>query len=245
MNQQFPHDEPTETQEKPNEPAFNLPTSVLVVSLALIAVHAISQFLSRPTYFWVIEMFAFIPAAYWVSPSELLEPLTRFWSPVSYFFLHGDWVHLIANLIWFAAFGSAVARRFGTARFFTFLVLSTAASALAHFAFNATSASPVIGASGAVSACMGAAVRFGFAPNDPRSGAMRPSMSLLQSLSNPGILIFVVIWFAFNWLFGAGVVPMPGVEGQIAWEAHMGGFLFGLLAFAPFDPVGQRRTYLS
>ena len=68
----------------------------------------------------------------------------------------------------------------------------------------------------------------------------RPAVSLLQSLRNRGIMAFVIIWFLFNFLAGSGILPL-GVEGQIAWEAHMGGFLLGWLGFALFDPVGRNR----
>ena len=47
-------------------------------------------------------------------------------------------------------------------------------------------------------------------------------------------MTFVIFWFGLNFLFGSGILPL-GVEGQIAWEAHMGGFLFGWLGFAAFD----------
>ncbi len=102
---------------------------------------------------------------------------------------------------------------------------------------NMESNLPMIGASGAVSGCMGAAVRFAFTPGAMGTGVQRPALPLVQSFQNRGVLAFVVLWFVFNWLFGSGVVPLACVENQIAWEAHAGGFVFGLLAFRLFDPV--------
>jgi membrane associated rhomboid family serine protease len=54
-------------------------------------------------------------------------------------------------------------------------------------------------------------------------------------------MLFIVIWFATNILFGAGLVPILGEETSIAWEAHIGGFLVGLLLFPLFDRDASRR----
>jgi membrane associated rhomboid family serine protease len=57
-------------------------------------------------------------------------------------------------------------------------------------------------------------------------------------LRDPRILAYQAVWFGVNLLFGLGAVSMPGLDGgAIAWEAHVGGFLAGLLAFSLFDPV--------
>ena len=225
-----------------NPPAFNIPTPVLLLAAAMVAVHLIrTELINLDTDYWVLNVFAFVPIFYHALPSQLMEPLAIYWSPVSHGFLHGDWTHLLVNLVWLVAFGSAVARRLGASRFFVFMAVATAAGAGAHYLFHQMSNVPVIGASGAVSACMGAAVRFAFAPGQPIEVAItRPAVSLVQSLRNRGIMAFVIIWFLFNFLAGSGILPL-GVEGQIAWEAHMGGFLFGWLGFALFDPVGRGR----
>ena len=240
MNSPQPIDhDPVQPRENP--PAFNIPKPVLVLSVALILIHAVRTYLlSEDQDWWVINAFSFVPVFYQVDPSKLMVPLSIYWSPVSHGLLHGDWMHLLFNLIWLAAFGSAVAKRFETVPFIAFIVLSTAAGALAHFAFHSADNAPVIGASGAVSACMGAAIRFAFSPGRRVGDAVNaPALSLIQSLSSPNILIFLVVWFGLNWLFGAGIIDL-GVGGAIAWEAHMGGFLFGWLFFSAFD--GGRGT---
>ncbi len=226
-----------------NPPAFNIPRAVLLVAAIMIVVHLVRTYIISPEDdYWVLAVFAFIPISYHLSLPELVEPLARFWSPLTHGFLHGDWTHLLVNMVWFAAFGSAVARRLGSFRFFIFMGLATMAGALAHYLFHSHGMAPVIGASGAVSACMGAAVRFAFTPGKPIDEAIRaPALSLLDSLKNRSIMTFVLFWFGLNFLFGAGVIPL-GVEGQIAWEAHMGGFLFGWLGFAIFDSGLGYRT---
>ncbi len=219
-----------------NPPAFNIPGAVLAIGALIIIVHGVrTTLISQQNDYWVLAVFAFIPVSYHLDLSQLVEPLARFWSPLTHGFLHGDWTHVLVNLVWLAAFGSAVARRFKALRFFVFMGLATMAGAAAHYVFYPMGAVPVIGASGAVSACMGAAVRFAFTPGRSIEDATNsPALSLLQSLKNRGIMTFVIFWFGLNYLIGSGILPL-GVEGQIAWEAHMGGFLFGWLCFAAFD----------
>ena len=230
----------SDQQAQKNPPAFNLPGVVIVLAVAMVLIHFVrSQLLSLQTDYWVLNVFAFVPLFYAVDMSQLIEPGSRFWSPVTHGLLHGDWTHLIVNLVWLAAFGSAVARRFQNARFILFMILATAAGALAHYLFHPAGNVPVIGASGAVSACMGAAVRFAFMPGQSIAAATSaPALSLVQSLKNRNIMTFVGVWFALNWLFGSGVIPLE-IDAQMAWEAHMGGFLFGWLGFGLFD----RRSY--
>jgi membrane associated rhomboid family serine protease len=56
------------------------------------------------------------------------------------------------------------------------------------------------------------------------------------------VLAFVAVWFGVNLLFGVFSLGMPGVEQAIAWQAHIGGFLAGLLTFAAFDPIPMARA---
>jgi membrane associated rhomboid family serine protease len=65
-----------------------------------------------------------------------------------------------------------------------------------------------------------------------------PAAPLSVCLRDPSVLIFLAVWFGFNVLLAFGSVGLAGVEGPIAWQAHIGGFLAGLFGFALFDPVG-------
>ena len=60
---------------------------------------------------------------------------------------------------------------------------------------------------------------------------------LTSRLQDPRVLAFLLVLFGVNLLFGLGSISMAGVEQAIAWQAHIGGFLAGLLAFAAFDPI--------
>ena len=95
---------------------------------------------------------------------------------VTYAFLHGDFVHLIFNSLWFLVFATAVARRVGTGRFLLLMLITTLGAAFMHLIFHWGSPVPVVGASGAVSGLMGAAFRFIFI--DPRTTPVWPPARL-------------------------------------------------------------------
>jgi membrane associated rhomboid family serine protease len=102
----------------------------------------------------------------------------------------------------------------------------------------------MVGASAAISGAMAAAIRFAFQRGGPL-GPWRdreqpdrvPAASLAASLRDSRVLAFLGVWFGINILFGAGFIGLPGIQHAVAWQAHIGGFIAGLLAFAAFDPV--------
>jgi len=167
------------------------------------------------------------------------------WTFVTYALIHGDLTHLAINVIWLLPFGTAVARRFGRARFLALFAASAAAGAGVHLLTHPGELLPMIGSSAAVSGFMAAAIRFVFQAGGP-IGVFRsaeapiyhvPAVPLREALRDPRILAFLVVWFGLNALFGVGSVSLLGVDQPVAWQAHIGGFLAGLLLFPLFDPV--------
>ncbi|KQT53725.1 protease [Aureimonas sp. Leaf454] len=221
-------------------PAFNIPGVVLAVILLLAAVHlGRTQLIGPVMDDRLIADLAFIPACY-SQPCEVLFGRPNgalLWSPLSHALLHGDWTHFGLNAIWLLAFGSPVARRIGSVRFLGFVVGGALAGAAAFFLLNPTLMEPVIGASGVVSALMGGACRFAFSGLQRRAATSATSvrLSLGQALSDRTILFFILVFFATNLLTGTALGGYVSGGAQIAWEAHIGGFLFGFLAFALFD----------
>jgi membrane associated rhomboid family serine protease len=161
------------------------------------------------------------------------------WTLLTYALLHGSWAHLALNGVWLAAFGTPVARRCGAARFLLLAALAALGGALVHLAFHPTGIAPLVGASAAVSGLTAAAARFVFAPGDRSSFSEavedRPRQSLPALLRNRGAALFIGVWFAVNLLIGLTGTPLGLAEGAIAWEAHIGGFLVGLLIFPLLD----------
>lgn len=230
----------------PREAAVNLPGVVLGSIGVLFAIHLARQALSAPVDFEVVLLFAFLPLRY-LAPDLLPGGLgSAVWSPVTYSLLHGSWMHVIVNCVWLAAFGAAVARRFGAGRFLAFCALTAVGGAAAHLLSHWGEPVPMVGASGAVSGLTAGALRFAFGPGGPLSrfgasdGAVyrRPAEPLVKALSDRRALVFLAVWFGINLATGAGALVSDGAA-TIAWQAHIGGFLAGLALFPLFDPVGR------
>jgi membrane associated rhomboid family serine protease len=239
-----------------HQPILNVP-SVVVVLLALLGiVHAVREWVLTPDVDRVLVWsLAFVPARY--DSSALTDgilpggPGADLWSFFSYALLHADWMHLGFNAVWLLAFASPVARRFGAPRFLMFFAVTIAAGALAYLLAHAGALAPMIGASAGISGMMGAAARFAFEPGgsldmwhaDRANADLVPAAPLFVALRNPRVLTFVGVWFGLNLLFGLGSVSLVTGDNQsVAWEAHVGGFLAGLLLFSLFDPVRPPPT---
>ena len=173
------------------ERIFNLPPTVLWIVVLLAAIEGLSQLLSPDVYLEILRRFAFVPGRFTfafapdrvslainsiANDAEFSAQAATFflgdgrpqwWTPLTYAFLHGGWLHVGMNCLWFAAFGSAVARRFGAPRFLLFCAVAAVAGALMHYVTHMTDLQPVVGASAAVSGVMAAAVRFVFQPGAP------------------------------------------------------------------------------
>ncbi len=219
------------------EPAFNLPGSLVAILALLTVIHVVRTYLiSAQADELVLLHFAFIPGRYSIPFSE--QDLGWLWSPITYSLLHGSWEHLIFNAFWMVAFGAPVVRRIGLWRFFLFWCLSAIAAVAFHAALHWGAMILVVGASGVVSGLMGAAARFVFSPSGRISrqfAHLNRRLTIPEALSNRSVLVFSGIWFLTNFLIGFGQIFGSVAGGAIAWEAHIGGFLFGFLFFPLFD----------
>jgi membrane associated rhomboid family serine protease len=237
-----------------SEPMLNVPPVVTATLAVLAAVHAVRVWVLSPgANREVLKLFSFVPARY-ESAAQCGVPDTlgvKIWTFVSYALIHGDITHLGVNGVWFLAFGSAVARRFGAARFLLFFAATAAAGAAMHLAMHSGECVPMVGASAAISGFMAAAMRFAFQQGGPL-GPWRaheehsyhvPAAPLRVALTDPRIVAFLLVWFGLNLLLGLGSLSLVGEEQDLAWEAHIGGFLAGLLLFPWFDPVGPAKGF--
>lgn len=239
---------------KPSEPIFNVPAVVVAIIAACAFVHLVRTFLLTPEEdFDFLLTFAFIPARY--DSTLALEGVlpggwaADAWTFVTYAFIHGDFTHLAVNTVWLLPFGAAVARRFGTMRFLAFFAATAIAGAGAHLLTHFGAPDPMIGASASISGLMAASTRFAFQRGAPlgliRGGDQEayrvPAAPLRVALRDVRILVFLGAWFGLNLLFGLGSLGIAGAGQTVAWQAHIGGFLAGLVLFALFDPVVAPR----
>jgi membrane associated rhomboid family serine protease len=232
------------------EPLFNIPPVIIALLAVLALLHAVrTLLLSDDQNIEFLLTFAFIPARY--DTQVVLGGAlpggfgAEIWTFVTYSLIHADWTHFGVNAVWLLPFGSAVARRFGAVRFLAFFAVTAACGAGLHLATHPGEQFPMIGASAAISGAMAAAMRFAFQRGGPLNmlrgddeEAYRvPAIPLTGVLRDARVLIFLAVWFGINILFGYGSLPITGSEQPVAWQAHIGGFLAGLLLFSWFDPA--------
>ena len=239
MTEPVPETQPSseadaEQQPRRREPVFNMPGVVIAFIVLCVGIHLVRLYvLDKEQEFWLLVQGAFIPIRY---SGEFPIDIYAFTSPVSYSLLHGGIAHLAVNMIWLAAFGSPLASRIGPLRFILFWIATSLAAAGLHYVIYSTSPAPLIGASGAISGMMGAAARFGFRID--RSAARPafggPVLPISDVFRMRGTVAFLGIWMVINLVTGL-VGFVPGEESQIAWEAHIGGFVVGFFFVSIFD----------
>jgi len=228
-------------QPAAREPAINLPGVILALLGVLVAIHlARTLVLNERTDEQLALWVAFIPARIAAGQQDPSYWLPLIWTPFTYAMLHAGWMHLIINCVWLAAFGTPVAQRYGGWQMLVLFFVSSAAGAALFAAVPSGGA--LVGASGGIAGLTGAACRFIFQPmiihRDPETGEQR---ALGRKLATFGELIrdrragvFILVW-----LGGNAVVPLLpelfGGSGSISWQAHLGGFLAGLLLVPLFE----------
>ncbi len=233
--------------EAPHEPILTLPAA-LTAYIVLLAVIHLRVLLPPDAENWTVDAFGFIPLRYDTMPLNVAIPGgagAKVWTFVTYSLLHANLTHIGFNVLWLLPFGSALARRFGALRFYLFLAVTAAAGALAHLVTHEHAVAPMIGASASVSGAMAAALRFAFVQGsflsfsrgDADAAAKVPALSLWRALRNGRVIAFVAVWFGINIIFGLGSIAIGTDGASVAWQAHIGGFVAGLLLFSLFDPV--------
>jgi membrane associated rhomboid family serine protease len=214
---------PAPEREPAREPVFNAPWPAMALVIVILGGYALQTRLSPG----LIETWVFTPAA--LSSGEWRGVFTAI-------FLHGNWIHAITNAAMALAFATPLARYFGEGprgafAFFGFYVLCGALGNLGFAAIHPGSAAGIVGASGAVSGLMAAVARL--IGGRGRLGGLGSSTVIGMG----GALLVV------NLLVGAlGGAWVPGSGGAgIAWEAHLAGFVAGLLLVGPFAMLAGRR----
>jgi membrane associated rhomboid family serine protease len=249
---EFPPELPPDT---PREPILTLP-GALTAYVALIAVIHLRVWLPPELENWTIDVFGFIPKRYDSTLLDIVFPGgagAKVWTFVTYSLLHANLSHIVFNVLWLLPFGSALARRFGAVRFFLFMAVTAVAGALAHLLTHEHAIAPMIGASASVSGTMAAAIRFAFVQGsflsfscgDADAAAKVPALSLSRALRNGRVLGFLVVWFGVNIIFGVGSIAIGADGANVAWQAHIGGFLAGLMLFSLFDPVPRTAVHAA
>lgn len=197
--------------ENPTERRPVLTISLIVLNVAIFVLSYLSGF-----YGSIVEEYGMVPVEI-VNGSELSTIFTSM-------FLHGGILHLVGNVWFLWIFGDNIEDLYGRPKFLLIYIGSGIFASLAHVALNPSSTIPTIGASGAIAGILGA-----YIVKYPRAKVVTLLFIFLfiQIVKIPSF-IFLGIWIGLQFL-SASVATIAGTEVTIAYWAHIGGFLAGLL----------------
>jgi rhomboid family protein len=181
-----------------------------------------------------IERYAVVPVRMTLTPEAFLEQPGAYLPLLTSMFLHGGWLHVIGNLWTLVIFGDNVEDRMGRLRFLVFYLLCGCVAGAVHVHFNADSSVPTLGASGAIAGVMGAYFLL-----YPRAKVI----TLIPILFYPLFVelpafVFLGLWFSAQVLSTLAETE-PGEAGSIAFLAHVGGFVTGVLLHRLFLRRGR------
>jgi membrane associated rhomboid family serine protease len=190
-----------------------------------------------------IYIYGLVPARYSVPQiAEYFSPAQQIFSFLTFMFLHGGFWHLLGNMWSLYIFGDNVEDRLGPIRYLLFYLICGLASGVSHLLLNLNSNIPTIGASGAIAGVMGAYFIL-----HPRSRILTliPIFFIPYFIEIPAF-IFLGVWFILQFISAAA---SSSQSGGIAWWAHIGGFVCGIIFLKIFlalraggPPQGIRRV---
>ncbi len=185
-----------------------------------------------------VFLFGVIPARYTAHHGAAALSLGGFLLPIFVsMFLHGGWLHLLGNMLFLFVFGRSVEDRFGHLKFLLVYFGAGFAGALLHIILNAGSRVPTIGASGAIAGVLGA---YFISFPSARITTLIPLLFFFWTVELPAILV-LGYWFLIQFFSGFQMLAIQTATGSgVAWWAHVGGFLTGLLLAAVMRPPKRR-----
>jgi membrane associated rhomboid family serine protease len=228
------------------QPIFMLPAVITALAGIMLAIHLAASLVLGPEGLDLLTIwFGFVPVRL-LAPDMLpggYWPLA--WTLFTHAFLHANWEHVLLNVAWLVIFGTPVARRYGVGPTLTIFFVSAAAGAIAFAVTTLPAVQVLVGASGGIAGLTGAATRFIFQPvivaPHPETGEPvvlgRRLATWRELITNSRSRAFALIWLVLN----AAVPFLPVFTGesvQVAWQAHLGGFLVGLVMVRFFERRG-------
>ena len=202
-----------------------------LVNLGLIFLNALVFFGEIQMSASALQNFVF---TWGLIPAQFISDPDSTWETIfSSMFLHGGWFHIINNMWVLLIFGDNVEAGMGSIRYLIFYLLSGVAAGLLQMYILPTSLIPMIGASGAVAGVLGA---YLILYPRARIASLVPILFIFTIVEIPAML-FLIFWF-ISQLYSGWFAIQGGGESGIAWWAHIGGFVFGVIMVFLF----RRRT---
>jgi membrane associated rhomboid family serine protease len=200
---------------KDNNPTVRTPFFTYTFILASVAVYLYQLSLSDAGYRFI--------QIYGAIPNEIVH-FRNLTSLLTSMFLHAGLLHLLGNMLYLYIFGDNIEDLLGHFRFLVFYLLCGIAAAISHIIFNPFSPIPMVGASGAISGVLGA-----YLVSFPRARvlvAVPIFIYIFKTFWIPSVIV-LGIWFLLQLLFG--LLSIGAAGGGVAWFAHIGGFIFGII----------------
>lgn len=220
-------------------PAHRFPFVTLLLVAANVLVFLYEFFLPEPAATEFIYRYSVIPLEFRLGHNTELSPgLPPFATVFTSMFLHGGWLHLIGNGLYLWVFGDNVEDRMGPVRFLIFYLLCGTVATFAQIYSNFRSDIPALGASGAIAGVLAAYLRL--YPKG-RVAVLVPVFYFLRSVVLPAWVV-LGLWFLLQ-IVEARMAPASQANaGGVAYFAHIGGFVAGLLFMPLFMPGKRPRS---
>lgn len=200
---------------KDNNPTIRTPIFTFTLILANVAVYLYQLSLSDNGYGFI--------QIYGAIPNEIIQ-FRNLTGLVTSMFLHGGLLHLLGNMLYLYIFGDNIEDLLGHFKFLGFYLLCGIGATTSHIIFDPYSEIPMVGASGAISGVLGA-----YLVSFPRARvlvAVPIFIYIFKTFWIPSVIV-LGIWFLLQLLFG--LVSIGTAGGGVAWFAHIGGFIFGIV----------------
>ncbi len=216
---QFPSQKDRKKIRGAGEPILNLPPIVKALCLANIAIFLLEKIFSNLLTGEIHYALTFVPARYFGSQSFGFSGI---FSPFTHLFLHVGWLHLAINVGTLMAFGAGLEKKIGGRKLLLLYFATGLCGALVHALVYPYTDTSLIGASGAISGLFGGIL------------LMMQSEGMMGS-GKRKLILFIFIWMGISLFFG--FFGAPGTSNPIAWTAHIGGFISGLLLYKPINKL--------
>ena len=171
--------------------------------------------------------------------SGLLEPtpVPVYFTLITSMFMHGGWAHILGNMLFLWIFGDNIENRIGHVRYLIFYLVCGIIASLSHVFISGSSLVPSLGASGAISGVMG-----GYLLLFPKR---RVRVFMGRGIADVPAFVALGIWIVFQVINGMGMLGGDQTGGGVAYAAHIGGFIAGLLLIKLFDIGGNRDAVIN
>ncbi len=214
---------------KDNIPSRTIPFITVLIIILNVLVFVFEISLGPRTLQAFIYAFGVVPAQF------LAEPyIVPFFTSM---FLHGGWMHLIGNMWYLWIFGDNVEDKLGHFRFLLFYLLCGLGAGIVHMALNVNSVIPSVGASGAIAGVLGA---YMLSYPGARVLTLVPIFIFIQVIEIPALVV-LFFWFVMQLFSGmASLAVATTSSGGVAWWAHIGGFVIGMILLGV---LGRKPRY--